>query len=254
MSSSVAAGVDWAGAGWLAVYFVNGSYEDYTFKTAFDALWDETDTPALVLVDVPIGLPENEESLTDREELDSLARSVTERSSSVFPVPSREACTIAYTDNASYEEVVRQNEADLDKGLSWQSYYIADGIGEVDAYLNQYDSAKQWIIEAHPEVCFRALLGHPLEYGKDSAAGVGERLTALQTVLDSPGETLKRVTADLQGESPEIDIDDVLDAVALGATASKGKGNLEYLPESWECDPNDIPIRMAYWAKESLAG
>lgn len=251
MCPPVVAGVDWAGAGWLAVYFENGSYDGYTVQPTFEALWEDRGTPAVALVDVPIGLPEDEDSLTDREHLDSLARSVTERSSSVFPVPSRDACAIAYEDDASYEKVVEQNEADLDKGLSWQSYYIAEGVGEIDAYLRQND-ATEWIIEAHPEVCFRALLDRPLEYSKNSAAGFGERLTALETLDDNPEETVKQIAFELRGESSDIGIDDVLDAVALGTTASKGKDALQYLPENPEFDPCDIPIQMAYWGEYSL--
>ncbi|MDL0141215.1 DUF429 domain-containing protein, partial [Halobacterium salinarum] len=118
MASQVVAGVDWAGSGWLAVYFKNRSFDGYSFASTFDALWENRE-PELLLVDVPIGLPEDTASLTARENLDSQARSVTERPSSVFPVPSCEACRMTYEDDASYEEVVTQSEADLDKGLSW---------------------------------------------------------------------------------------------------------------------------------------
>ncbi|MDL0136857.1 DUF429 domain-containing protein [Halobacterium salinarum] len=250
MASQVVAGVDWAGSGWLAVYFKNRSFDGYSFASTFDALWENRE-PELLLVDVPIGLPEDTASLTARENLDSQARSVTERPSSVFPVPSCEACRMTYEDDASYEEVVTQSEADLDKGLSWQSYYIASGIGEVDAFLRQHDEAEQRIIEAHPEVCFRALLGRPLEYGKTSAPGVGERLTALETLLETPGDTLGTVAKKFQGEPSAIDIDDVLDALVLAATASKGE-ELDCLPEEWSTDPVGIPMRMAYWGEESL--
>jgi len=256
MNSQVVAGVDWAGSGWLAVFFKNGSYDGYAFETTFEDLWGDDEDPALALVDVPIGLPEDTQSLTTREELDSLARAVTERSSSVFPVPSRGACEIAY-DDASYEEVVELNERDLDKGLTYQSYYIAAGIGEVDDFLRQNDSANQWLIESHPEVCFRALLERPLEYQKDSSPGVGERLKALETLIDCPGRTLQQITVEIQdggseADLDEISIDDVLDAVVLGVTATKGKEGLEYLPEKWECDSRETPIRMAYWGEEPL--
>lgn len=252
--ASPVAGVDWAHTGWLAVYFENGCYDGYAFEPTFNDLWDNRKTPSLVLVDVPIGLPEDKESLAVREKLDSLARSVTKRPSSVFPVPSREACKLAFQDEASYDTVVEQNEKDLDKGLSWQSYYIAKGIGEIDDFLRENESAKEWIIEAHPEVCFRGILGHPLEYGKNSAAGTGERLLALQSLIDNPEKTLERVTVDLHGESSDIEIDDVIDAIGLALTASRGKEELEYIPEKYGFDPNEIPIRMAYWGEESLTG
>lgn len=254
MTTSVAAGVDWAGDGWLAVFFEDGSYCGYAFEGSFEDLWDEQGLPDTVLVDVPIGLPEGMESLTAREELDSRARTVTNRSSSVFPVPSRAACQIAYEDGASYEAVAEQNETDLEKGLNWQSYYIAAGIGEVEAFLQRNDAAEETVLESHPEVCFRTLLGRPLKYSKTSAPGVGERLEALEDRLDSPGKTLAKVTTDLQGESAEIDVDDVLDAVVLGVTASVGTENLKYLrPRDSETDPTGVPIQMAYWSPEVRA-
>lgn len=253
MGSPEAAGVDWAGDGWLAVFFEDGSYCDYAFEETFEGLWEERSLPATVLVDMPIGLPEDMDSLSDREELDSRARKMTRRSSSVFPVPSREACRKAYEDDASYEDVAEQNEADLEKGLNWQSYYIAAGIGEVDVYLQKKNDAEETVLESHPEVCFRALLDRPLEYSKNSAAGVGERLEALDRRLDQPGEILAEVTIDLQGESSEIDVDDVLDAIVLAVTASVGKEQLEYIrPRGPATDPAELPLQMAYCGPEPL--
>lgn len=253
MESPEVAGVDWAGDGWLAVFFEDESYDGYAFEAAFEELWGDRGLPDLVLVDVPIGLPEDLESRSAREVLDSLARKVTKRSSSVFPVPSREACRKAYEDTASYEKVAEQNEADLEKGLNWQSYYIAAGIGEVDAYLRQNDGVEESVLESHPEVCFRALLGRPLVYNKSSAAGLGERFEALDTRLDHPGETLKEVTIDLQGESSEIDVDDVLDAIVLAVTASVGEEQLKYLrPSEGKTDPAKLPIQMVYWGPDAV--
>lgn len=252
MESTVAAGVDWAGDGWLAVFFDAGSYAGYAFKDSFERLWANRDLPEVVLVDVPIGLPEDLASLPAREELDARARTVTERPSSVFPVPSRDACRKAHRDKASYEDVAEQNEADLEKGLNWQSYYITAGIGEVDAYLQDNEGAEERVLESHPEVCFWAMLDRPLEYPKTCAAGVGERLAALETRLDKPGETLHTVTTDLHGESSEIDVDDVVDAIVLGATASIGKSQLEYLqPNGSATDPVGMPLQMAYWQPEA---
>ena len=55
------------------------------------------------------------------------------------------------------------------QGLTWQSYYIAAGIGEIDDFLKDNEAAKEAIIESHPEFCFRGLLGHQLSYSKKSA-------------------------------------------------------------------------------------
>lgn len=203
----------------------------------------------LLLVDVPIGLPDNEETLVHREEVDSLARSVTGRSSSVFPVPSREAAKQAY-EGADYEDVAKQNEQDIAKGLTKQSYQIAAGIGEIDELLKENEKAREVVIEGHPEVCFRGLLGCQLRYSKDTAAGVGERLKALRSCIDQPGALLEEVTADLIGESADVEIDDVVDAIALGVVASQSE--LQYLPKEWENDSESLPMRMAWWIERAI--
>ena len=55
------------------------------------------------------------------------------------------------------------------QGLTWQSYYIAAGIGEIDDFIKDNEAAKEVIIESHPEFCFRGLFGHQLSYSKKSA-------------------------------------------------------------------------------------
>lgn len=99
MPARSVAGVDWAGGQWLGVTFQNRSYDGCILASDFEDLWDrELD---LILVDVPIGLPEDSETMRDRQRVDSRARSVTGRPSSVFPVPSRGAAKKAY-EGASY--------------------------------------------------------------------------------------------------------------------------------------------------------
>jgi predicted RNase H-like nuclease len=69
--------------------------------------------------------------------------------------------------NASDSE--RLHRVQILQGLTWQSYYIAAGIGEIDDFLKDNETAKEAIIESHPEFCFRGLFGHQLSYSKKSA-------------------------------------------------------------------------------------
>lgn len=147
---------------------------------------------------------------------------------------------------------MRRNESDIGKGLNWQSYHIVSGIGEVDALLRESEQAKEALVESHPEVCFQALLGRQLQHSKDTAAGVGERLKALGSRINEPGALLEEVTTDLIGESEDVEIDDVLDALCLGVTAWNTKDELRYLPRDWESDSEGLPMRMAYWAEKPL--
>ena len=253
MSSRLVAGVDWAGGQWLAVIFEDRSYEGCILEEDFAALLEDDDYHSfdLVVVDVPIGLPDDEETLERREKLDSLARSVTGRPSSVFPVPSRGAAKKAY-EGSDYEDVADQNEEDIEKGLSQQSYQIAAGIGEVDEFLIKNKDLRETVVEAHPEVCFRGLLGTKLQYSKNTAAGVGERLEALGGLVDTPSTLLEEITIDLIDESAHVDVDDVIDAIALGIVASQTRNEIRCLPKDWKRDTEELPMRMVYWAEESL--
>lgn len=251
MSGQTVAGVDWAGGEWL-VAVMDGNEIDCHLESDLESLWDSGTEFDRILIDVPIGLPDDKETLAKREELDSLARSVTGRSSSVFPVPSRAACKAA-REGEDYETVAKKNEADLDKGLSRQSYSIAAAIGEVDEFLRDTDDAKETVMEAHPEVCFRGLLGDQLEHSKSSAQGIGERLEALDEHLEDPGIAFERLCRALVGESADITVDDVVDALGLCVVASRSEEELWTLPEDSYDDSQGIPMQMVYWSEEPLA-
>lgn len=251
MAQNIVAGVDWAGGEWLAVIFKAGAYTDYILSEGFEELWEHTPNHDQMFTDVPIGLPDDDESLSTREELDSLARSVTGRPSSVFPAPSRGACKLA-NEGAEYGKVAAKNEEELEKGLNKQSYYIASGIGEVDAFLRSNDTVSESVIESHPEVCFRGLLGRQLQHSKNTAAGTGERLKALGIHLDAPGTVLEEISGDLIGETGDVQINDVIDALGLAVAAWMSLQNPRYLPKNWSRDSEEFPMRMAYWSDEPL--
>jgi len=249
MALADVAGVDWAGGEWVIVRFHEGSYHGCTVVADFQMLWQRHQDLDRILIDVPIGLPD-ENSLGQREALDSLARTVTGFPSSVFPVPSREAAALAY-EGESYETVAQQNERDIDKGLTQQSFQLAIATGQVDAVLGKETEATEKVIESHPEVCFRGLLGRQLRHTKSTAPGVGERLQALKLHLDQPGAVLQQVTTDLIGETGLVHIDDVLDALALAVVAQSGS-EIKYLPSDYGRDNAEIPMRMAYWSNQRL--
>jgi len=253
MTERYVAGVDWAGGQWLAVVFEDQSFEETVLKDDFEDLWDELQPDLdLALVDVPIGLPEDEGTLEEREAVDSMARSHTGFPSSVFPVPSRETSKRAYEEDIEYEDLAQQNENDLEKGLSQQSASIAAGIGEVDMFLEQGEPNKDVLVESHPELCFRGLLGRRLEYSKKSASGVGERLEAIDEHVDDAGVLFKEAIADIDSGSSNVEVDDVLDAIVLGVTAWWPLEELLFLPEDPNTDENEVPMRMAFYAREPL--
>ncbi|WP_434521785.1 DUF429 domain-containing protein [Halorubrum sp. AS12] len=266
MPTDTVAGVDWAGGAWLAVVFDGDGEPEPRLERDLETLWN--DGVDRMLVDVPIGLPDEAETLAKREAVDSAARSASERPSSVFPVPSRGACQAAM-EGADYEAVSERNRTDLDKGLSWQSYHIAPAVGEVDAFLREDEAARESVLEAHPEVCFRGLNGGPLERSKTTASGVGERLDALDGHLADPDAALGRIcrgpadaasdgigteaAANAAGEADPT-VDDAVDALGLAVVARRPVDDLRFLPDGSEYrDREGIPMRMAYWSAEPLA-
>ena len=257
MPTDTVAGVDWAGGAWLAVVFDGDDEPAARLEPDLESLWTERGFDR-ILVDVPIGLPDDAETLAKREAVDSAARSAAERPSSVFPVPSRSACEAA-KEGADYETVNERNRADLDKGLSRQSYHIAPAVGEVDEFLREDEAAREAVMEAHPEVCFCGLAGRPLEHSKTGAPGVGERLGALDGHLDDPNAALGRVCRELSDAPADVadaadpTVDDAVDALALAAVASRPLDELRFLPEGADYrDGEKIPMRMAYWSAERL--
>jgi predicted RNase H-like nuclease len=242
MSGNTVVGVDWAGGDWLGIIFENEELVDFLLENDFSAIPESHRDFDRILIDVPIGLPHNDETLEKREKLDSAARTVTGRSSSVFPVPSRAACHKALK-GQDYETVVHQNQEDLTKGLTWQSYYIAAGIGELDDYLNDNEAAKETILESHPEVCFRGLLGDQLSHSKKSAQEIGERIEALDRHLDDPDAVFGRICRDLMGQQTDIDTDDIVDALGLAVVAGNSPKELRFLPDGEEySDGEGLPI------------
>ncbi len=199
-------GVDWASGNWIAVEYRDEEYECVTLVSDFEELWESFEPkPDRVLVDVPIGLcDENDDEIAERgRECDDFARNVLgSRSSSVFTPPTRQAAELA-RDGKSHETVSAKNRDIVEKGLSIQAYHIAPGIAEVDAFLDPAEDERnlrrERVEEAHPEVCFVAFNGGELEYPKTSAVGFGERLSALENVVDEPGETFRKISRETRG-------------------------------------------------------
>lgn len=257
-------GVDWASGNWLAVEYRDEEYDCVTLAVDFEELWESFDPkPDRILVDVPIGLcDENDDEIEERgRECDDFARNVLgSRSSSVFTSPTRQAAELA-RDGESHETVSSKNRDLVEKGLSIQAYHIAPGIAEVDEFLDpaedEWNLRCERVEEAHPEVCFVAFDGGELEYPKTSAVGFGERLSALENVVDDPDDTFRKISHELAEHEDEVDVadieaDDVLDAMALAITACANEDERRTIPENPPEDHRRLPMRMVYRAESPL--
>jgi predicted RNase H-like nuclease len=222
----------------MAVVFDASGFDHAAVFPGIGDLWARYEERAeRVLVDVPIGLHESGE---EGRECDALARGVLgRRSGAVFTPPVREA-----TRKRRYPAAKRVNERKTGTGLTKQAFAISDDIAAVDELLQELPEAREVIAEAHPEVCFRAFAGEPLEHSKLTAGGYAERMRTLAEFDRDAPPVVQSAAEATDGAS--VGVDDVLDAVALGYTARPGPETLRTLPPDPDTDPTGLPMRMVY--------
>jgi predicted RNase H-like nuclease len=161
---------------------------------------------AAVAVDIPIGLPE----VVEYRACDEAARGRLpgSRKGSVFMPPARfllahatapvngkpPGARVVFT---RVQELVRARQRQLDeqasasgapaaaseklRGMSQQGAAILLKVAEVDAYLRERPATgerdrQEWLVEVHPEMCFRAMNDNALPVPKASAHGQLQRL------------------------------------------------------------------------------
>ena len=247
-------GVDWAGGRWLCL-------EDRPSHTAprpetYDSiieLWEAYDDGQEIdrlCIDIPIGLPTG----PHERAVDKQCRSHLDRTSTVFRVPVREALDAETSREANKQSRAATRTEDTDGvGVQPPAYAIRQQILEVNDFIDQCSqNTSDVIYEVHPELCFTALLESPTQYGKKTAHGVAERIEALDTIADNAavlvGETLRAVKDNTDGDS-EIEVDDVLDALAAMYTAAAPEDKFQLLTSEIDATP---PQRMAYRSSSAL--
>ncbi|WP_408033353.1 DUF429 domain-containing protein [Tersicoccus phoenicis] len=103
---------------------------------------------------------------------------------------------------------------------------------EADAWVR---TARDPVVEVHPELSFTQLLGHPARFGKKTTAGLFERMEALQ------GVGLDPTTARDLDCAP----DDALDAVVAAWSAWRAaKGTAVAFPAERVLDATGLPMQI----------
>ena len=158
-------GIDACRGKWLAVALRDGRYEGIRFGLDAARLVASWPDVAAVGIDIPIGTPE-----VPMRDADRAAREfVGERRSSVFPTFPR-----FVLEAATYDDAKALCGARGWPKPSIQSFGMRHRILEI-ARLADEDER---VIEVHPEVSFRELIGRTLA-PKRTATGAGERRLAL---------------------------------------------------------------------------
>jgi predicted RNase H-like nuclease len=231
--------------GWVAVVHGTDGFDHAGVFEEFGALWGSyEDSADRIAVPVPVGLRERGEEPRPPERL---ARELLgPRRSAVYDAPVREA-----TRKQRYQTASRVNERKAGRGLTREAFADAGAVAEVDELLSAIPEARPIVVEAHPELCFRAFRGEPHEYDGRTAAGYAERLRTLAAF--DPNAPVDVVAAAEATGGHEVAVADVLDATALALTVRPGEGELRSLPEDPPNDPEGLPMRMVYRSAEALA-
>lgn len=235
-------GMDGCRTGWVAA-FVRPTSDEVRVRLLprFADIAEAPEKPAIVAVDMPIGLPDRT-GLGGRPAENAIRPLLGARQSSVFSVPSRaalaaldyrEACNIALA------------TSDPPRKISKQLFMIAPKIREVDQALRENAALAARTYEVHPEAAFWRL---------NAECALTEPKKIKGKVYE-PGLRLRRellVTAGLPRAHIEAmppagaAADDLLDAFACAAIARRiHAGIARPLPDPPPRDVHGLP--MAIW-------
>ena len=227
-------GIDWMKGCWLAAEIREDAIAVRKF-TNIEEISKYYLNADVVMIDIPIGLPENVEENMDRPDEKARAYLSVGRKSTVFPVPCRQA-----VNKDLYEEASAENERVLGKRLPSQSFGFSKMIRQVDVFIQENSCWKNRLLESHPEVAFQMLNGGKgLRSSKHTEAGLRERIAILQSCGMDP-------TSALATCSPK-QYTDALDAICLAVSARFGceKGFCT-IPNIPACDRYGIKMQMVF--------
>lgn len=244
-------GASWTGESWVAVSFAGRDFDGCGVFDEFGELWLASgDRAARLLIDVPIGLCETEAS----RRCDELARSTLGSLADAIPDPPvREA-----TRKRRYQAADRVHERKTGTTLSEAAFELTDAIVAVEDLFEEVSTARDAVAESHPELCFRAFAGEPLDHPRGVAAGYAERMRTLAEFDPDAPPTIQSAAEATGGA--DVAVEDLLDAAALAYAARPGSGELRSLPADPSTDlpadpPTDgdvVPPKLLYRSDSAL--
>ncbi len=226
-------GVDGCRGGWIGVSLRGSKWVSTDIFGDIESLWQAKRQASLILMDMPIGLKDGG---CEERRCDVLARKLVgkARASSIFRIPCRKAI---YSED--YNEALRINRKLTGRGFSIQTWNIVPRIREVDELMRSCPEAVRRLRETHPELCFQLLGG--VRYPKRSPQGRSERIAILARRITNCEHLIHESVASWQGKA---NIDDLIDALILAVTASRGLARLTPLPLHPVKDSLGIPMQM----------
>jgi len=228
------AGADGCKTGWIVVSKTADELKlDSCLVAGIAELFDSLD-PAVLAIDIPIGLTES-----GARECDILARrAIRPRGSSVFPAPIRAVMSVEI-----YGDANRISRECQDRGMSKQAFAICPKIREVDEALRANPVLRERVYEVHPEVTFSVWRGAAMNHSKKTQAGRADRMRLISTHFGE--DAFETVRA--KHRPRDVADDDILDAFAALRTAERiANGVSRSLPEEPPFDAVGLPMRIVY--------
>ncbi|MEX1310282.1 MAG: DUF429 domain-containing protein [Candidatus Sulfomarinibacteraceae bacterium] len=201
-STTLAAGADVVKGRWVVVVLEDGRFQRALVVDHLLQLRSRFGVPDLLALDIPIGLPQSGGDWPRPADL-AARELVGPRRSSVFLAPPRPVF-----DRKTFASGNNLHRRLTGQGISRQSWGLRDRVLEAEFFVGENPNT----IEAHPEVCFRAMKGKPLDVAKKTWNGQMER----RALLEAQGIELPDR---LEGPAGKVPPDDVLDAAAAAWTA-----------------------------------
>ena len=222
------AGIDGCRAGWVMVRRdAAGRFGAPLVVASLDDL-PPTD---MIVLDIPIGLPESGRRACDLEARALLGP----RRNSVFTGGRRPLLAME-----SYEEANAWGKRD-GEGLTRQMWNILPKIREVDNWIAPDLSER--FREGHPELAFAGAAGRPMAHYKKTPGGEAERLDALAGFID-PATVLEWLG---KARGSGAARDDIVDALALCRSAARVLlGCHGQLPADPPRDARGLPMEMVF--------
>ncbi|MFM9943565.1 MAG: DUF429 domain-containing protein [Hyphomicrobiaceae bacterium] len=243
-ASSWVAGVDGCPAGWLVVLreVAGGQAPRFQIVPTFAEVLALPEAPAIIAVDIPIGLPER--SGIGGRQADIAARAILgARQSAVFAVPARTAVM-----EADYRRAcdVALLHSEPPRMVSKQTFNLFPKMREVDRLLTP--ELQRRVIECHPEAAFVQMNGGvALDLAKKIKSRPSEPGLALRRdLLERAG--FPRALLDVKpGRVADAGPDDLLDACACAWTAARVRsGTAMRFPADPPLDQRGL--RQEIWA------
>lgn len=234
-------GVDGCRGGWYAARRCARSGAIVTrVCPTFEELLAWAPAPAIIAVDIPIGL-----ASASRRSCETEARRLLDwpRSSSVFSTPVRPVLLAA-----DYADACARHRAVTGLGISRQAFNILPKIGEVDRLLRASAGDAARVFEVHPELAFMQLQrdaggpGGGVALPKRLAQGRAVRLDLLAPWFGAaPGLALA------SPRRRDVQPDDIVDAfAALWSAARIAAGQARQLPQQLERDAHGLQMAIRY--------